>query len=152
MKGSLDETVPVDPLIYRFFEIMQVYGTTMKEIIHEKFSDGIMSAIFGGNDVSRRNFMKIVSSSAAMGIISSIFPLDAAKAWANDASGPLEKKEFDYKTIAEQVFLAADCKNVMKELGYTAPEATYAKHTIMGKTFDPADPGGYLKSFAISRV
>lgn len=45
MKGSLDQTVPVDPLIYRFHEILQVYGTTLKEIIHEKFGDGIMSAI-----------------------------------------------------------------------------------------------------------
>ena len=62
------------------------------------------------------------------------------------------KKDFDYNTIAEQVFLAADCKNIMKELGYSAPGATYAKHTIMGKEFDPADPEGYLKSFAIRRA
>ncbi|MBI1373524.1 MAG: cyanase [Phycisphaera sp.] len=45
MKGSLDATVPADPLIYRFHEIMQVYGTTMKAVIHEMFGDGIMSAI-----------------------------------------------------------------------------------------------------------
>jgi cyanate lyase len=45
MKGSLDKTVPVDPLIYRFHEITQVYGTTMKEIVQEMFGDGIMSAI-----------------------------------------------------------------------------------------------------------
>ncbi len=44
-KGSLDATVPVDPLIYRFHEITQVYGTTLKAIIHEMFGDGIMSAI-----------------------------------------------------------------------------------------------------------
>jgi cyanate lyase len=44
-KGSLEATVPTDPLIYRFYEIMQVYGTTLKELIHEKFGDGIMSAI-----------------------------------------------------------------------------------------------------------
>lgn len=37
--------VPTDPLIYRFYEIMQIYGMPMKEIIHEKFGDGIMSAI-----------------------------------------------------------------------------------------------------------
>ena len=54
MKGSLDETVPVDPLIYRFFEIMQVYGTTMKEIIHEKFGDGIMSAIDFEIDIKKK--------------------------------------------------------------------------------------------------
>jgi cyanate lyase len=45
MKGSLPDPVPVDPLIYRFHEITQVYGTTIKELIHEKFGDGIMSAI-----------------------------------------------------------------------------------------------------------
>lgn len=42
---GLGPTVPTDPLIYRFYEIMQVYGMPIKEIIHEKFGDGIMSAI-----------------------------------------------------------------------------------------------------------
>lgn len=45
MRGSLDRTVPVDPLIYRFYEITQVYGTTFKALINEMFGDGIMSAI-----------------------------------------------------------------------------------------------------------
>jgi cyanate lyase len=45
MKGSLETTVPVDPLIYRLHEITQVYGTTIKELIHELCGDGIMSAI-----------------------------------------------------------------------------------------------------------
>ena len=44
LKG-LGPVVPTDPLIYRFYEIMQVYGMPLKEIIHEKFGDGIMSAI-----------------------------------------------------------------------------------------------------------
>ncbi len=44
-KGSLDPLVPVDPLLYRFYEILQVYGTTIKALIHEKCGDGIMSAI-----------------------------------------------------------------------------------------------------------
>ena len=44
LKG-LGPIVPTDPLIYRFYEIVQVYGFPMKEIIHEKFGDGIMSAI-----------------------------------------------------------------------------------------------------------
>jgi cyanate lyase len=44
LKG-LGPVVPTDPLIYRFYEIMQVYGMPIKEIIHEKFGDGIMSAI-----------------------------------------------------------------------------------------------------------
>jgi cyanate lyase len=44
-RGSLDQAVPVDPLLYRFHEITQVYGTTMKALIHEMFGEGIMSAI-----------------------------------------------------------------------------------------------------------
>ncbi|WP_078427115.1 cyanase [Alkalihalobacterium alkalinitrilicum] len=45
MRGSLNRTLPVDPLIYRFYEITQVYGTTLKALINEMFGDGIMSAI-----------------------------------------------------------------------------------------------------------
>ena len=44
-KGSLPTSVPADPLIYRLYEIVSVYGTTFKELIHEEFGDGIMSAI-----------------------------------------------------------------------------------------------------------
>jgi cyanate lyase len=44
-KGSVGAAVPTDPLLYRFHEITQVYGTTLKALIHEKFGDGIMSAI-----------------------------------------------------------------------------------------------------------
>ena len=44
-RGSLPTAVPTDPLIYRFYELIQVYGTTWKEMIHEEFGDGIMSAI-----------------------------------------------------------------------------------------------------------
>ncbi|WP_437672135.1 cyanase [Sorangium sp. So ce131] len=44
-KGALGPTPPTDPLIYRFHEIVQVYGATLKELIHEKMGDGIMSAI-----------------------------------------------------------------------------------------------------------
>ena len=44
VKG-LGPVVPTDPLIYRFYEIMQIYGMPMKSVIHEKFGDGIMSAI-----------------------------------------------------------------------------------------------------------
>jgi len=44
-RGSLPGAVPTDPLIYRFYELIQVYGTTWKELIHEEFGDGIMSAI-----------------------------------------------------------------------------------------------------------
>jgi cyanate lyase len=44
-RGSLPGAIPTDPLIYRFYELVQVYGTTWKELIEEEFGDGIMSAI-----------------------------------------------------------------------------------------------------------
>jgi cyanate lyase len=52
-KGSLPTSVPTDPLIYRFYELISVYGTTFKELIHEEFGDGIMSAIDFKMDLQR---------------------------------------------------------------------------------------------------
>ena len=52
-KGSLPTAVPTDPLIYRFYELVNVYGTTFKELIHEEFGDGIMSAIDFKMDITR---------------------------------------------------------------------------------------------------
>ena len=52
-KGSLSTPVPTDPLIYRWYEIVSVYGTTIKELIHEEFGDGIMSAIDFSMDIAR---------------------------------------------------------------------------------------------------
>lgn len=52
-RGSLPTTVPTDPLIYRFYELVNVYGSTLKALIHEEFGDGIMSAIDFHMDVQR---------------------------------------------------------------------------------------------------
>jgi cyanate lyase len=52
-KGSLPTAVPTDPLIYRFYELISVYGTTFKALIHEEFGDGIMSAIDFKMDMQR---------------------------------------------------------------------------------------------------
>ncbi|MGO8855046.1 MAG: cyanase [Steroidobacteraceae bacterium] len=52
-RGSLPTAVPTDPLIYRFYELVCVYGTTFKALIHEEFGDGIMSAIDFKMDVQR---------------------------------------------------------------------------------------------------
>jgi len=54
-KGSLPSNVPTDPLIYRFHELIAVYGTTFKELIHEEFGDGIMSAIDFKMELSRES-------------------------------------------------------------------------------------------------
>ena len=52
-KGSLPTTLPTDALIYRLYEVINVYGLTMKELIHEEFGDGIMSAIDFSMDIQR---------------------------------------------------------------------------------------------------
>jgi cyanate lyase len=53
VKGGLMPTVPVDPLLYRFHEILQVYGLPLKDVIQETFGDGIMSAIDFSLDVEK---------------------------------------------------------------------------------------------------
>ena len=53
-KGSLPTAVPTDPLIYRWYELINVYGTTIKELIHEEFGDGIMSAIDFSMNIERQ--------------------------------------------------------------------------------------------------
>lgn len=52
-RGALDAAVPVDPTIYRFYELIQVYGPAFKALIHEEFGDGIMSAINFRADIER---------------------------------------------------------------------------------------------------
>ena len=52
-KGSLPTAVPTDPLIYRLYELVSVYGTSIKDLIHEEFGDGIMSAIDFDMDLTR---------------------------------------------------------------------------------------------------
>jgi len=54
-KGSLPTAVPTDPLIYRLYELVNVYGSTFKELIHEEFGDGIMSAIDFNMQLSRES-------------------------------------------------------------------------------------------------
>lgn len=45
LRGSIPQGIPTDPTIYRFYEMLQVYGTTLKALVHEQFGDGIISAI-----------------------------------------------------------------------------------------------------------
>lgn len=53
-----DQTVPTDPLIYRLYEVVGVYGETIKELVHEKFGDGIMSAIDFSMDIDKEEHPK----------------------------------------------------------------------------------------------
>lgn len=52
-KGSLPTLIPTDPLLYRFYELINVYGTSIKSLINEEFGDGIMSAIDFSMDIQR---------------------------------------------------------------------------------------------------
>ena len=61
------------------------------------------------------------------------------------------QKDIDYKKVAEEVFLAADCAKVMKELGMSPPDATSKKYVILGKEFDPEKAAEYAGSFAIRK-
>jgi len=54
MRGGLPTAVPTDPTIYRFYEVLQVYGGAIKELIHEQFGDGIMSAINFSIDIQKK--------------------------------------------------------------------------------------------------
>ena len=62
------------------------------------------------------------------------------------------KGDLQWRDVAQQVYLATDAGAKMKELGMTVPASAYRSHTIMGKTFDPADPDGYVASFPIRRT
>ena len=53
LRGSLEEAIPSDPTVYRFYEMIQVYGTTLKALVHEEFGDGIISAINFKLDVKK---------------------------------------------------------------------------------------------------
>ena len=53
LRGSLEQVPPTDPTQYRFYELLQVYGSTLKAVINEKFGDGIMSAIDFTMDIDR---------------------------------------------------------------------------------------------------
>ncbi len=59
------------------------------------------------------------------------------------------KGDVNYKAVAEQVYLAAECDKIAKELGYPTHQATMTRHTIMGRVFDPEQPEAYVKSFKI---
>ncbi|CAM4437892.1 Cyanate hydratase [Mycobacterium basiliense] len=54
MRGGLPDAVPTDPTVYRFYEALQVYGGALKELIHEQFGDGIMSAINFSVDLQKK--------------------------------------------------------------------------------------------------
>jgi nitrate/nitrite transport system substrate-binding protein len=101
------------------------------------FADGLGSI---KTDAKRVDFDPFPWSSFAVWILTQM------KRWGQI------KGDVDYKTIAEQVFLATDTAKLMTEMGLQAPTTSSKSFSVMGKTFDPAKPEEYLQSFAIKRA
>jgi nitrate/nitrite transport system substrate-binding protein len=109
----------------------------LEQVLTGKFADGL-----GGiKDVPDRiNFDPFPWHSMAIWILSQM------KRWKH------VEGDFDYKKVAEQVYLAAECDKVMKELGYSPRGKTSKTHVILGREFDPEKVTDYVKSFPISNL
>lgn len=111
--------------------------TVLEQVLTGKYADGL------GNikEVPDRiNFDPFPWHSMAVWILTQM------KRWKHLDS------EVDYKQVAEQVYLAAECDKISRELGYPGHERTYASHTILGKVFDPHHAAEYARSFPISNL
>ena len=109
----------------------------LEQVLTGRFADGLGNI---RNEPDRIDFDPFPWHSMAVWILTQM------KRWG------YVKGDVDYKSIAEQVYLAADCGKLMKDLGYEPPSKTYENYTIMGKTFDYTKPEDYINSFAIKRV
>ena len=128
--------------------------TVIEQVLTGTYADGL------GEDLRRRG-VSIVYISHRLGEVKQVpdridfdpFPWHSMGVWILTQMkrwGYIEN-DIDYKAVAEQVYLAADCKKVMNDLGYDAPDITYKSHMIMGKSFDPETPEAYVDSFAIKK-
>lgn len=109
----------------------------LEQVLTGKFADGLGNV---RNEPDRIDFDPFPWHSMSVWIMTQM------KRWG------YIKGDVNYKGISEQVYLAADCGKLMKELGYEPPSKTYENYTIMGKTFDYTKPEEYIKSFDIKRV
>jgi nitrate/nitrite transport system substrate-binding protein len=109
----------------------------VEQVLSGQFPDGLGNT---RNEPDRIDFNPFPWNSMAVWILTQM------KRW-----GYL-KGDVNYKKIAEEVFLAADCAKIMKETGWEPPPTTYKKHVILGKEFDPEKPEEYLGSFAIKKT
>jgi nitrate/nitrite transport system substrate-binding protein len=110
--------------------------TVIEQSLTGTFADGL-----GGvkNDPKRVDFDPFPWQSFA------VWMLTQMKRWGQI------KGDVDYKSVAEQVFLATDTAKLMTEMGLTPPATAMKSFSVMGKAFDPAKPDDYVKSFAIKR-
>jgi nitrate/nitrite transport system substrate-binding protein len=111
--------------------------TVLEQILTGTYADGLGSV---KKDPNRVDFDPFPWESFAVWIMTQM------KRWGQI------KGEVDYASIAKQVYLATDTTKLMKEVGLTPPTATSKTFVVMGKTFDPAKPEDYIKSFAIKRA
>lgn len=110
--------------------------TVVEQVLTGRFADGLGKV---RNEPTRIDFDPFPYHSFAVWILTQM------KRW-----GYVEG-DIDFNQISEQVYLATDAQDVMRDMGQTPPDVTYKSHTIMGKTFDPAEPEAYIDSFAIKR-
>ncbi len=109
----------------------------LKQVLTGKYADGL-----GGvqNDPKRIDFDPFPWHSMAVWILTQM------KRWKH------VEGDFDYKKVAEEVYMAGKCSALTSALGFEAKSGTYRKHTIMGKEFDADKADEYLKSFPISNL
>jgi nitrate/nitrite transport system substrate-binding protein len=110
--------------------------TVLEQILTGTFADGLGNV---KTDANRVDFDPFPWQSFAVWIMTQM------KRWGQI------KGDVDYKGVAEQVFLATDTTKLMTEVGMAPPKATSKTFVVMGKTFDPAKPEEYLKSFKIKK-
>jgi len=111
--------------------------TVLEQVLTGKYANGKGGI---GNDPERIDFDPMPWHSMAIWILTQM------KRWKH------VETDFDYKAIAEEVYLATKCNELAREMGYEDRTKTYKKHVIMGKEFDPAKPDEYLASFPISNL
>lgn len=108
--------------------------TVLEQVLTGTYADGLGSI---KKEPSRIDFDPYPWHSMAIWILTQM------KRWGH------LKGDVNYKAVAEQVYRAADCDRIAKELGYEVHQATAMKHTIMGREFDPSQAEAYVKSFKI---
>jgi len=108
--------------------------TVLEQVLTGTYADGLGSI---KKDPNRIDFDPYPWHSMAIWILTQM------KRWGH------LKGDVNYKSVAEQVYRAADCDRIAKELGYPTHQATTMKHVIMGREFDPNNAEAYVKGFKI---
>lgn len=115
---------------------------TAEDALDRSVEVAVVNALFAGDQVSRRNFMRLVGSATAMSIISAVFPLEAAKALAQDASGSPEKKDLKIG------FMPITCAS---PLIAAEPAGIYKKHGLEGAKVVKAQSWTMIRDWTLSK-